>query len=60
MIRPLNTPFTDWCGEKLLEAEHIALQRVPAELYWTELDAGHDALDRLDAALGRKVVVNAA
>lgn len=57
MIDP--TPFTDWCADKLLEAEHVSLHRLPTDRYWAERDAGHEVRDRLEAALGRKVQINA-
>lgn len=61
MIRPQSpTPFTDWCASKRHEADSLILDRLPADQFFATLDDGHDALDRLDAALGRKVPVRSA
>lgn len=57
MIAP--TPFTDWCADKLLEAKSLSLHGLPIDQYHAERDAGHEVLDRLDAALARRVRINA-
>lgn len=59
MIRPLDpTPFTDWCADRRHDADKLALDGFPADEYFATLDEGHDLLDRLEAALARKVQIN--
>ena len=61
MIRPITpTPFTDWCANRRHDADRLMLEGLPADQYFATLDDGHDLLDRLDAALSRKVSINAA
>lgn len=60
MIRPLNPDaYTDWCADRRNDADRLLLDGLPADEYFATLDEGHDLLDRLDAALSRKVPINA-
>lgn len=59
MIRPLNSPFTDWCADTLLREEVRFLSTLPADRYWPTIDEAAQVTDRLEAALARKVVINA-
>jgi hypothetical protein len=60
MIRPVDDTFTDWCAARRHEADRLKLDGLPADEYFATLDEGHELLDRLDAALARKVKINAA
>lgn len=58
MIRPITpTPYTEWCAARRHDADRLALDHLPTDEYFTVLDDGHELLDRLAAALSRKVPV---
>lgn len=60
-VKPITpTPFTEWCAEKRHEADQLTLNHLPADQYFAALDEGNEAIDRIQAALSRKVVVRAA
>ena len=57
-VKPITpTPFTDWCADRRNDADNLALDGLPADQYFATLDAGHELLDALHAALSRKVPV---
>ncbi len=58
MIRPTNTRFADWCAATLLREEVRFLSTLPADQYWPTIDDAAQVMDRLEAALARKVEIN--
>lgn len=58
MIRPTNTPFADWRAATLLREEVRFLSTLPAGQYWPTIDDTTQIMDRLEAALSRKVEIN--
>lgn len=58
MTRPTNTRFADWCAAILLREEVRFLNTVPADQYWQTIDDTTQIMDRLEAALSRKVEIN--
>jgi hypothetical protein len=61
MIRPIEPDaFSDWCADTLLREEGRFLSALPADQYWPAIDEAAQINDRLEAALSRKVQINAA
>lgn len=61
MIRPLDDTFTNWCLDRSLEAYRHAIDCLPCDASrFGMLADGNETLDRLEAALARKVEINAA
>lgn len=58
MIRPTNTSFADWCAATLLREEVRFLSTLPVDRYWPTIDEAAQVMDRLEAALARKVEIN--